>query len=70
MHFIDGRVDAADAETPLKDSELYVLRLQYLKEQEAEHITIQTKFNYAWGLVKSDTHDNQLEGVRLLTGTH
>jgi hypothetical protein len=69
-HCIDGHIDAADAETPLKDSELQVLRSQYLKEQEAEHITIQTKFNYAWGLVKSDTHDNQLEGVRLLTGTH
>lgn len=60
--------DAADAESPLKDSELQVLRSQYLKEQEAEHITVQTKFNYAWGLIKSDRHDDQLEGVKLLTG--
>ena len=62
-------VDAADAESPLKDSELQVLRSQYLKEQEAQHITVQTKFNYAWGLIKSDRHDDQLEGVKLLTGT-
>ena len=52
----------------MKESELQVLRSQYLKEQEAEHITVQTKFNYAWGLVKSEVHNNQLEGVRLLTG--
>lgn len=61
-------IDAADAESPLKESELQVLRSQYLKEQEAQHITVQTKFNYAWGLIKSDKHDNQLEGVKLLTG--
>jgi len=62
-------VDAADAESPLKDSELQVLRSQYLKEQEAQHITVQTKFNYAWGLIKSDRHNDQIEGVKLLTGT-
>jgi hypothetical protein len=62
-------LDAADAESPLKESELQVLRSQYLKEQEAQHITVQTKFNYAWGLIKSDVHPNQLEGVKLLTGT-
>lgn len=60
--------DAADAESPLKESELQVLRSQYLKEQEAQHITVQTKFNYAWGLIKSEKHENQLEGVKLLTG--
>jgi mitochondrial fission 1 protein len=54
----------------LKESELQVLRSQYIKEQEAQHITIQTKFNYAWGLIKSDVHANQLEGVKLLTGTN
>ena len=62
-------VDAADAESPLKESELQVLRSQYVKEQEAQHITVQTKFNYAWGLIKSEQHENQLEGVKLLTGT-
>ena len=61
-------LDAADAESPLKESELQVLRSQYLKEQEAQHITVQTKFNYAWGLIKSEKHPDQLEGVKLLTG--
>lgn len=61
-------LDAADAESPLKESELQVLRSQYIKELEAQHVTVQTKFNYAWGLIKSEQHDNQLEGVKLLTG--
>jgi len=39
-----------------------------LKEQEAQHITVQTKFNFAWGLIKSEQHKNQLEAVKLLTG--
>jgi len=62
-------LDAADADSPLKESELQVLRSQYLKEQEAQHVTVQTKFNYAWGLIKSERHPDQLEGVKLLTGT-
>jgi hypothetical protein len=45
-----------------------VLRLQYQKEQAQAHITVQTKFNYAWGLVKSPMRENQVEGVRLLQG--
>jgi fission 1 protein len=69
IHNLMSLSDAADAESPLKDSELQVLRSQYLKEQEAQHITVQTKFNYAWGLIKSNRHNDQLEGVTLLTGT-
>jgi Fis1 N-terminal tetratricopeptide repeat len=45
-----------------------VLRLQYQKEQAQSHITVQTKFNYAWGLVKSPMREHQSEGVRLLQG--
>lgn len=60
--------DAADADSPLKESELQVLRSQYVKEEEAQHVTTQTKFNYAWGLIKSEKHADQLEGVKLLTG--
>lgn len=45
-----------------------VLRLQYQKEVAQSHITVQTKFNYAWGLVKSPVRDHQVEGVRLLQG--
>merc|ERR1711964_573320 len=56
---------AADAESPLKPAELQVLRSQY--EKEGEHVGVQTKFNFAWGLIKSNTRDDQQEGVRLLS---
>jgi len=57
---------AADAEVSLTYDELNVLRLQYQKELAQAHVTVQTKFNYAWGLVKSPMHEHQVEGVRLL----
>ncbi|OAX43941.1 mitochondrial fission 1 protein [Rhizopogon vinicolor AM-OR11-026] len=57
---------AADAEISLTYDELEVLRLQYEKELAQSHVTVQTKFNYAWGLVKSPMRDHQVEGVRLL----
>ncbi|KAH6706785.1 mitochondria fission 1 protein, partial [Verticillium dahliae] len=50
---------------PLKASELQVLRAQY--EKEGDMVGVQTKFNYAWGLVKSDSRNNQQLGVRLLS---
>ncbi|RYP64764.1 hypothetical protein DL771_008618 [Monosporascus sp. 5C6A] len=56
---------AVDAETPLKPSELQVLRAQY--EKEGDMVGVQTKFNYAWGLVKSNSRNDQQEGVRLLS---
>ncbi|KAI0022521.1 mitochondria fission 1 protein [Xylariomycetidae sp. FL0641] len=56
---------AVDAETPLKKEELKVLRDQY--EKEGDMVGVQTKFNYAWGLVKSNTRNDQQLGVRLLT---
>ncbi|TAQ91035.1 hypothetical protein B7494_g649 [Chlorociboria aeruginascens] len=56
---------AADAESPLKPEELQVLRSQY--ESEGEHVGIQTQFNFAWGLIKSNTRPDQQEGVRLLS---
>ena len=65
---IDVHLDAADAETPLKDSELAVLRREFEKETVAGFVAIQTKFNYAWGLIKSQRRPDNLEGVRLLTG--
>jgi len=58
-------LDAADAESPLKPDELQVLRSQY--EKEGEYVGIQTKFNYAWGLIKSSSRNEQQEGVRLLS---
>ncbi|KAI9706971.1 MAG: mitochondrial membrane protein [Bogoriella megaspora] len=57
--------DAADAESPLKPAELQVLRSQY--EKEGEYVSLQTKFNYAWGLIKSSNRTEQQEGVRLLS---
>ncbi|KAF2135561.1 uncharacterized protein K452DRAFT_293121 [Aplosporella prunicola CBS 121167] len=56
---------AADAESPLKPEELQVLRSQY--EKEGEFVGLQTKFNYAWGLIKSNQRPEQQEGVRLLS---
>ncbi|KAJ8587316.1 mitochondrial fission 1 protein [Rhizopogon salebrosus TDB-379] len=57
---------AADAEISLTYDELDVLKLQYEKEFAQSHVTVQTKFNYSWGLVKSPLRDHQVEGVRLL----
>ncbi|KIK09050.1 hypothetical protein K443DRAFT_672087 [Laccaria amethystina LaAM-08-1] len=57
---------AADAEVSLSYDELDVLRIQYQKELTQTHVTIQTKFNYAWGLVKSPVREHQVEGVRIL----
>ncbi|KAJ8521544.1 hypothetical protein ONZ45_g1734 [Pleurotus djamor] len=59
---------AADAEISLTYDELEVLRTQYEKELAQQHVTVQTKFNYAWGLVKSPRQGDQVEGVRLLQG--
>lgn len=57
--------DAADAESSLKPAELEVLRAQYIKE--GQFVGVQTKFNYAWGLIKSQKREEQQEGVRLLS---
>ncbi|KAJ2923903.1 hypothetical protein H1R20_g13188, partial [Candolleomyces eurysporus] len=57
---------AADAEVSLSYDELEVLRTQYEKELAQAHVTTQTKFNYAWGLVKSPLREHQVEGVRIL----
>lgn len=59
---------AADAETSLSPSELQVLKQQYQTELASGHITTQTKFNYAWGLVKSKQRTDMSSGVGLLTG--
>jgi hypothetical protein len=59
---------AVDAEQPLQPSELQVLRDQFLRELNQGHASTQTKFNYAWGLVKSKSREDMAEGVGLLTG--
>ena len=45
-----------------------VLQRQYEKEQELGHVTSQSKFNYAWALVKSPNKEQQVEGIGLLQG--
>ena len=62
-----GHHAAWDAEHALR-TRPQVLRLQYQKELSQSHVTVQTKFNYAWGLVKSPLREHQVEGVRLLQG--
>ncbi|KAG9124922.1 mitochondrial membrane protein [Ceratobasidium sp. 392] len=57
---------AADAEVSLSPDELAVLRIQYEKEASQGYVSVQTKFNYAWGLVKSPKQEHQVEGVQLL----
>lgn len=58
---------AVDVNTPLSRSELQVLRIQYDKEEQAGHTSVQTKFNLAWGLVKSKEREEVTEGVALLS---
>ena len=57
-----------DAQTSLSPAELQVLQEQYESEASSGHITTQTKFNYAWALVKSQSRQQMLQGVTLLTG--
>jgi len=56
---------AAEAQVTISYDELQVLRLQYEKERTQDHLSIQTKFNYAWGLVKSPNTADLEEGVKL-----
>ncbi|KAJ1835035.1 mitochondrial membrane protein [Coemansia sp. RSA 2706] len=55
---------AADAEQSLAPDELLVLRRQY--ERELPQARVQTKFNYAWGLIKSTSKREQQKGVGLM----
>ncbi|WFD29952.1 mitochondrial membrane protein [Malassezia sp. CBS 17886] len=57
----------ADAQTSLTPAELQVLHDQYETEAASGHITTQTKFNYAWALIKSPARHQMLQGVALLT---
>lgn len=51
--------------SPLPKEQLDVMKRQYLNEEPC--VSVQTKFNYAWGLVKSNNVDEQQLGVKLLT---
>lgn len=61
---------AADAAQALTPAELAVLRNQYEDEAVRGHVAVQTKFNYAWGLVKSSRREDVVEGVNLLASIY
>ncbi|EMR10832.1 hypothetical protein PNEG_00978 [Pneumocystis murina B123] len=56
--------NAAETESILKPHDLEVLKRQY--DREWPFVSTQTKFNYAWGLVKSKIRSEQQDGVKLL----
>ncbi|CAI2185160.1 15486_t:CDS:2 [Funneliformis geosporum] len=58
---------AADVEASLSAEELNVLRRQYDREVQEGDVTTQTKFNYAWGLIKGRRASDQQLGVSLLS---
>ncbi|KAG5440179.1 hypothetical protein PCANB_001748 [Pneumocystis canis] len=57
--------NATETESALKPHDLEVLKRQY--QREWPFVSTQTKFNYAWGLVKSQTRSEQQDGVKLLS---
>lgn len=63
---LDSLPYAVEAEISLTSAELDVLREQYAREGAS--VTPQTKFNFAWGLVRSKVRVDQELGVKLLYG--
>ncbi|KAG0319380.1 mitochondrial membrane protein [Linnemannia gamsii] len=61
----DNLPSMTDADSCLSDSQLEVLKKQYIRE--GEYVTEQTRFNYSWGLIKSKNRREQTQGVLLLT---
>ncbi|KAH3687694.1 hypothetical protein WICPIJ_001317 [Wickerhamomyces pijperi] len=54
-----------EAYKPLQKEQLEILYHQLLSEGEL--ISIQSRFNYAWGLIKSQSIEDQRLGVKILT---
>ncbi|KAI9296399.1 mitochondrial fission protein [Neoconidiobolus thromboides FSU 785] len=54
----------AEAEDPLTEAELNVLRTQYASE--GKDANVQTKFNLAWGLIKCRERQFVQEGIQIL----
>ncbi|KAJ3057315.1 mitochondrial membrane protein [Rhizophlyctis rosea] len=61
---MDSLPYAAEVESDLAPQEIDILREQYMKEIEKPRP--QTKFNYAWALVRSRTKLDQELGIQLL----
>lgn len=57
---------AVDAQSPLSASELQVLRSQFESESSKGWVSVQTKFNLAWGCVKSNDKAEVAEGISIL----
>lgn len=51
--------------SPISSEELEVLRHQYFAE--GQFVSVQSRFNYAWGLVRSAKKSDQCDGVHMLT---
>lgn len=51
--------------SPLSAAQLDILRQQVLSEGDL--VSVQSRFNYAWGLIKSNKVDDQRLGVKILT---
>jgi len=58
----------ADIQTPLPEGELEILERHYQKEQP--HVSVQTRFNLAWGYIKSNAAADQKKGLDLLVGIY
>ena len=54
--------------SPLTKDQLEVLRQQVLSEGDL--VSVQSRFNYAWGLIKSDVVHDQRLGVKILTDVY
>lgn len=55
-----------DSFEPLLPQQVEILRQQFLSEG-GETASIQSRFNYAWGLIKSTDADDERLGIKLLT---
>ncbi|KAI8818934.1 uncharacterized protein EV422DRAFT_535953 [Fimicolochytrium jonesii] len=60
---MDSLPNATEAEISLSPQEVDLLREAYLKEEKSRP---QTKFNYAWALVRSRARTDQEKGIELL----
>ncbi|CAG62873.1 FIS1 [Nakaseomyces glabratus] len=55
-----------DAYEPLMAAQIDILREQVVAEG-GDKASVQSRFNYAWGLIKSESVDDQRLGVKILT---
>lgn len=51
--------------SPLSEQQLAILERQV--ESEKPEPSVQSQFNYAWGLLKSDDEDDNKQGINILT---